>query len=145
LPIGRSFYSETSALSAKARYVQGDIGVKMIELIARRFRALGEPYRLRILQKLQMGEKTVGELVTELDGNQSNVSKHLKIMYETGLVSRRRLGMSVSYAISDPTIFQLCSLVSRSEAQRREQELEELSGNVSAKTQHEEALRTLFT
>lgn len=92
-----------------------------------------------------MGEKTVGELVTELDGNQSNVSKHLKIMYETGLVSRRRLGMSVSYAISDPTIFQLCSLVSRSEAQRREQELEELSGNVSAKTQHEEALRTLFT
>ncbi len=107
--------------------------MEMIELIARRFRALGEPYRLRILQKLQMGEKTVGELVTELDGNQSNVSKHLKIMYETGLVSRRRLGMSVSYAISDPTIFQLCSLVSRSEAQRREQELEELSGNVSAK------------
>lgn len=119
--------------------------MKMIERIARRFQALGEPNRLRILEKLEMGEKTVGELVTQLDGNQSNISKHLKILYETGLVSRRRLGMSVCYAISDPTVFQLCSLVSRSETQRREQELEEPSGNVSAKTQHQEALRTLFT
>ena len=53
---------------------------KMLDLVARRFRTLGEPYRLRILQELEVGEKSVGELVAALDGNQPNVSKHLQIL-----------------------------------------------------------------
>ena len=50
---------------------------KMTDLIAGRFRALGEPYRLRILQVLRHREMTVGEVVQSLEGNQSNVSRHL--------------------------------------------------------------------
>ena len=105
------------------------MSMTLMELIARRFRALGEPLRLRILQALEAGEKTVSELVAYLDGNHSNVSKHLKILHETGLVSRRRSGLTVSYAISDPTVFQLCTLVRSSEACKRTRELEALVAN----------------
>ena len=104
---------------------------KMLDLIARRFRMLGEPYRLRILQELETGEKAVGELVEALDGNQSNVSKHLQILHDSGLVSRRRDGVSIVYAISDPMVFQLCELVCRSETQKSKREFEELSGRAT--------------
>ena len=106
---------------------------KMMDLVARRFRTLGEPLRLRILQQLEEGEKTVGELVAALDGNQSNVSKHLGILYEAGLVSRRRQGVSVVYGISDPMVFKLCDLVCRSEARRSQREFEALHGVAARK------------
>jgi DNA-binding transcriptional ArsR family regulator len=101
---------------------------KMLDLVARRFRTLGEPYRLRILQELETGEKSVGELVGELDGNQPNVSKHLQILFDAGLISRRREGTSVIYAISDPMVFRLCALVCSSEAERSRREFVELAG-----------------
>jgi DNA-binding transcriptional ArsR family regulator len=106
---------------------------KMLDLIARRFKTLGEPYRLRLLQQLQIGEKTVGELVEALDGNQPNVSKHLQILHEAGLIGRRRSGTSILYAISDPMVFKLCDLVCRSETQKSKREFEQLSGSTIAK------------
>ncbi len=105
----------------------------MLELIARRFRILGEPLRLRILQELQTGQKTVNELVSELDGNQPNVSKHLQILSDGGLVSRRREGTSIVYAISDPMVFKLCELVCKSEATKSKREFQELHGRPAVK------------
>jgi len=84
---------------------------KMIEAVARRFKALGEPQRLRILQTLGTGEKTVGHLVTLLGASQPNVSRHLRALFDIGLVARRRNGTSVTYSISDPMVFRLCELV----------------------------------
>ena len=81
---------------------------KMVALVARRFRTLGEPYRLRILHKLQKGESSVSDITLSLAGNQPNVSKHLQVLYDTGLVGRRREGTSILYAISDPMVFKLC-------------------------------------
>ena len=101
---------------------------KMLDLVARRFRTLGEPYRLRILQELEAGEKSVGELVAALDGNQPNVSKHLQILSDAGLIGRRREGTSIFYAISDPMVFRLCTLVCGSEAEKSRREFEELAG-----------------
>ncbi len=101
---------------------------KMLGLVARRFRTLGEPYRLRILQDLEAGEKSVGELVTALDGNQPNVSKHLQILSDAGLIGRRREGTSIFYAISDPMVFKLCALVCSSETKKSRREFEELAG-----------------
>ena len=101
---------------------------KMIELVARRFRMLGEPFRLRLLQQLQTGEKTVNELVSALDGNQPNVSKHLALLHGAGLVGRRREGTSVLYSISDPMVFKLCDLVCRNAAHKSRREFEEWSG-----------------
>jgi len=105
-----------------------------LELVARRFRTLGEPFRLRILQQLQRGEHTVGALVEALDGNQPNVSKHLQLLYEAGLVSRRRRdGNSILYAIGDPVVFELCQLVCRSEAEKSRRELKELTRPLARK------------
>ena len=102
---------------------------KMLDLVARRFRTLGEPYRLRILQELETGEKSVSELVAALDGNQPNVSKHLQILSDAGLIGRRREGTSIFYAVSDPMVFKLCALVCSSEAEKSRREFEELAGH----------------
>ena len=84
---------------------------KIIEAVARRFRVLGEPQRLRVLQSLEFGAKTVGQLVTALAANQPNVSRHLQALFDAGLVTRRRNGNSVTYSVSDPMVFKLCELV----------------------------------
>ena len=104
---------------------------KMLALVARRFRTLGEPFRLRILQELETGEKAVNELVSALDGNQPNVSKHLQILSDAGLVSRRRAGTSIVYAISDPMVFKLCALVCKSEAEKGKRAFNELHGRAA--------------
>lgn len=100
---------------------------KMLALIARRFRLLGEPYRLRILQMLESQERTVGNIVRLLDGNQPNVSKHLQMLHDGGLVSRRREGTSIYYGIADPMVIQLCEIVCRSTAERAREEFDDLN------------------
>lgn len=100
---------------------------KMLELVARRFQMLGEPFRLRLLQLLECGERTVGELVVALDANQPNVSKHLQMLHDAGLVSRRREGTSIYYGIADPIISKLCELVCRSTAEKARVEYDELN------------------
>jgi ArsR family transcriptional regulator len=82
-----------------------------IDLVAERFRVLGEPTRLRLLHALRQGERTVTELVEEIGTTQANVSKHLQVLHSAGFVQRRREGTAVVYALADPTVFQLCDLV----------------------------------
>jgi DNA-binding transcriptional ArsR family regulator len=99
---------------------------KMVESVAQRFRLLGEPMRLRILQVLEHGEKTVGEIVAALDGNQPNISSHLRALWGAGLLKRRRSGTNAYYSIADPTIFKLCDLVCRSATREARAQLAEL-------------------
>lgn len=82
-----------------------------MELIATRFKVLAEPMRLRILNALREGEKSVTELVAELGTGQANVSKHLGLLYRHGMVERRKEGLNVYYRIADPSILELCELV----------------------------------
>ncbi|MDR3752844.1 MAG: metalloregulator ArsR/SmtB family transcription factor [Terracidiphilus sp.] len=84
---------------------------KMTDLIAGRFRALEEPYRLRIIQVLRHGEMTVGEVVQWLDGNQPNVSRHLQILDRAGIVNRRRDEIYILYSLREPSVLKLCELV----------------------------------
>lgn len=83
----------------------------MLEQIAARFRLLGEPLRLRLLLALEGGERSVGELVTRTGAGQANVSKHLAALTQAGVVRRRKVGVSVYYAIADATTFTLCDVV----------------------------------
>ncbi len=92
-------------------------------MVARRFRYLGEPFRLRILQSLSISEKTVTELVRDLEANQPNVSKHLNLLLEDGLVARRKQGTSCIYSVADPIISTLCDLVCRSAAAKTKRDL----------------------
>jgi DNA-binding transcriptional ArsR family regulator len=84
---------------------------EVLTLIAERFRALGEPARLRLLNALRNGERTVTALVDETDIGQANVSKHLHILYTAGLVVRRRDGQFVHYAIADDRVYRLCDIM----------------------------------
>jgi ArsR family transcriptional regulator len=83
----------------------------MLEMIAQRFRAMGEPMRLRLLVSLQEGERSVGDLVREHDTSQANVSKHLQVLAAAGLLKRRKAGLKVLYSIADPDIFNMCDMV----------------------------------
>jgi DNA-binding transcriptional ArsR family regulator len=88
-----------------------DLSPEAVELIAERFRVLGEPLRIRLLQALIEKERTVGELVELVGSTQPNVSKHLRILQEAGIVGRRQDGNSVYCYIADPTVFDLCNSV----------------------------------
>ena len=97
----------------------------LIELVAQRFRVLGEPMRIKLLDRLRDGEATVGQLRDALGASQQNVSKHLGILHAAGMVSRTKEGNSTRYAISDPTVFELCDQVCGG-VRRQLQELEQI-------------------
>lgn len=67
--------------------------------------------RLKLIHALFVGEKPVNALVEETGGTQANVSRHLQHLAAAGVLSRRKEGLQVFYAIADPTIYDLCELV----------------------------------
>ena len=83
----------------------------LIELVAQRFRVLGEPMRIKLLDRLREGDATVGELQQALGASQQNVSKHLGILHAAGMVTRTKQGNHTRYSISDPSVFELCDQV----------------------------------
>ncbi len=82
-----------------------------LELVAARFKMLAEPMRLRLLNELRGGERTVTQLVEATGAGQANVSKHLGLLADAGMVSRRKEGLTVNYFIADESLFELCDLV----------------------------------
>ncbi len=89
--------------------------------VAERFKALGEPVRLALLQALRKKEMSVGELVAATGLGQANVSKHLHQLLDCGYVSRRKEGTFVYYRIASPEVFTLCDVMcSRIEADAKE-------------------------
>ena len=96
-----------SAVAKKPR----PLSEEALNLIARRFAVLAEPMRLRLLHALIDGEKHVNALVAATGSTQANVSRHLQTLADAGMVSRRKEGLLVIYAVADPSIFQLCELV----------------------------------
>ena len=80
----------------------------LAELIARRFRALSEPMRIRLVDRLREGEATVGELSESLGASQQNISKHLAVLADTGILGRRKDGTHVYYRIADEGVLTLC-------------------------------------
>ena len=83
----------------------------LIDLIAQRFRVLGEPMRIKLLDRLRDGGATVGELQEALGASQQNISKHLGILHAAGMVTRTKQGNRVCYSITDPSVFELCDQV----------------------------------
>ena len=83
----------------------------LIELIARRFRVIGEPTRIKLLDSLREREASVSELREATGASQQNVSKHLGVLLEAGIVGRRKDGNQVFYSIVDEGVFRLCEEV----------------------------------
>ena len=79
--------------------------------VAARFKVLSEPLRLQILQELETQKLSVSDLAKAVGSTQPNVSKHLKILQDERLIGRRKVGNIVYYSITDPSVFELCSVV----------------------------------
>jgi len=88
-----------------------DYNDETLDLVAVRFKVLGEPMRLRILNALREGERTVSELVDITGAGQANISKHLNLLHRNGLVDRRKEGLNVFYRIADAGVFRLCDII----------------------------------
>lgn len=82
-----------------------------LQFVASRFRVLGEPMRLALLIALDTGEKNVTALVRISGASQANVSKHLRILADSGMVASRKDGLKIFYFISDPQIIEVCELM----------------------------------
>lgn len=81
------------------------------ERMAARFRALGDPTRLNILERLFRSPASVGEVLEQVGGTQANVSKHLGVLRAQGLVGRQKQGNRTVYSIADPSLERICSVV----------------------------------
>jgi DNA-binding transcriptional ArsR family regulator len=99
---------------------------ELVELIADRFRALAEPTRVKLLDRLREGETTVLELTALVGTTSQNVSKHLRLLRQAGIVARRRQGNLSYYRIADATVYALCETVCGS-LQGRYEELRRVS------------------
>jgi DNA-binding transcriptional ArsR family regulator len=97
---------------------------ELLELVARRLQAIAEPTRIRLITLLEQREATVGELTEELATTHQNVSKHLGLLYQLGIVTRRKQGNQVWYALSDYSTPRLIELATASVTGR----IEELAG-----------------
>ncbi|HSQ05347.1 MAG TPA: metalloregulator ArsR/SmtB family transcription factor [Burkholderiales bacterium] len=82
-----------------------------LEQVARYFAALAVPMRLKILNALRGGERNVGELTEQTGCTQANVSKHLAVLAQNGLVQKAARGTSAYYSIADPSTYELCDVV----------------------------------
>lgn len=93
----------------------------LVEELAERFKALGEPARLQLLMALRDGERSVNELVLITGLGQANVSKHLQQLHQCGYLTRRKEGTFAYYAIASQDVFVLCDVMcGRIEEQQRE-------------------------
>ena len=82
-----------------------------LDHLATRFKLLGEPMRLRILQAVCHDAKSVNEIVEATGSTQANVSKHLTLLATAGILSRKKEGQCVYYGRKDALVMQLCSMV----------------------------------
>lgn len=104
----------------------------MIELIAARFRLLGEPMRVKAVDALRRrGEASVGELAEEIGTSQQNISRHLAELSAGGVLSRRKDGNRVLYSIGDEGFLQMCEHVCAS-IERQNEQLGEVLASLEA-------------
>jgi DNA-binding transcriptional ArsR family regulator len=97
----------------------------LVELIAQRFRLLSEPTRIKLLDALRAGPATVTELQEATGSTQQNVSKHLGMLVDSGLIRRVKDGNRAWFSIADESLLALCEQVCGS-LRRQVAELEAL-------------------
>jgi DNA-binding transcriptional ArsR family regulator len=89
----------------------GTVAAKELEQIAARFKLLGEPMRLRILQAVCKEPRSVNGIVAATGSTQANVSKHLALLAAGGVLTRKKEGQCVYYGMKDRLVVKLCELV----------------------------------
>ena len=86
-------------------------GARVFELAAELFGVLATPMRLRILSALCREEKSVSELLTEIETTQPNLSQHLNVLYRAGVLAKRKVGTQVIYRVQSEQAVTICRTV----------------------------------
>ena len=100
------------ATSRKTRALPAPVPTpELLALVARRFRVLADPVRLRILHAFGDEELTVGQVIERTELPQATVSKHLQVLHAAGFLSRRKDGLFAYYELADEDVLRLCQMV----------------------------------
>ena len=91
---------------------------ELVELVARRFELLSEPMRIRLFNRLRDGEATVHQRADGLGSSQQNLSKHLTLLADAGVLARRKEGTCVYHRLADEDVLALCERVCGAVEQR---------------------------
>ncbi|MBI1626814.1 ArsR/SmtB family transcription factor [Comamonas suwonensis] len=84
---------------------------RVFESAAELFKAMAAPMRLKIISALCNGEKNVSELLAAIDTTQPNMSQHLNTLYQSGILGRRREGVSIYYFIANEKVVHMCRTI----------------------------------
>jgi DNA-binding transcriptional ArsR family regulator len=93
-------------------YMEAFMEERVLELKAEILKALAQPTRLKILELLRNGEKCICEIVPAINGEQSNISRHISLMQKSHLVTTRKDGVKVMVKVSDPRVFEILDSIS---------------------------------
>lgn len=107
--------------------VMAEMSPAALAMVADFFKVLSETSRLTIVCSLRNGPKNVTEIIEKTKLGQANVSKHLKILAQAGIVSRYQKGIHVYYQIANPFVFELCDLVCNSLSIQIQQQHQQLA------------------
>jgi DNA-binding transcriptional ArsR family regulator len=100
--------AKRSAAPATDTFSESD---EVFESAAEVFRVMSAPMRLKIISSLCNGEKNVGQLLSEIDTTQPNMSQHLNTLYKAGVLGKRRDGVQIHYRIINDRVVTLCRAV----------------------------------
>ena len=114
--------------AAAGRMPRAPLSDRARELMAVRFRALGEPMRLKILERLFRSPASVGEILDIVGGTQANVSKHLAVLRTGKLVRGCKEGNRTVYSIADPALERLCAVVCEAVSREARAEAKAVAG-----------------
>jgi DNA-binding transcriptional ArsR family regulator len=84
---------------------------RAIHLKSEVLKALAQPTRLKILEMLRGGERCICEIVPAINGEQSNISRHISVMQKSHLITTRKDGVKVMVKVRDPRIFEILDTV----------------------------------
>ena len=131
MPVAKKSKKKTSKASAdkSTNFDVTHLSPAALGLMADFFKVLSEVSRLQIVCALKSGAKNVTEIIEITELGQANVSKHLKMLAQSGVVSRRQEGVCVYYQIANPFLFELCDLVCNSlsvQIEQQSQQFEQL-------------------
>ncbi|MBD2427506.1 winged helix-turn-helix transcriptional regulator [Phormidium sp. FACHB-1136] len=118
--------SSAGRLSSDCRFMQ--LSPETLQLVADFFKVLSESSRLQIMCALKAGPKNVSEIIEATGLGQANVSKHLKILAQAGVVTRQQQGVCVYYQIANAFVFDLCELVCNSLSVQVQRQSEKIAG-----------------
>ena len=111
---------------------------EVLVMLAERFKVFSEPMRLKLVYSLMDGEKSVSQLVRDTGGLQANVSKHLGMLLDAGVVGRRKQGLHTYYKVTDTSVYEICDLMCDSIQDRLAASLDNFSSFTTREAQPRE-------